>query len=213
MFEGGDYSAHLARWGRALNRRPMTWFDRAFVRWSLNRRYRAIGLARPTGVFLSSPFAAAIAAGVAVGVRWLQRHPEAIQPLFGGRFDREQLSYTIQMTVEDVANTFVPKLDPAPIIQAINAVTAVPPIALPEFARVAARPVETFDAAPSLAANDGRIDARLMVEPLERVRDGLLAVAMPEVPPQFMVVVPQAVDEAFGRVRCPSTFFGRVLAA
>jgi len=213
MFGSGDYRAHLARWGRDLNRRPMTWLDRAIVRWSLTRRYRAIGLPRPTGVFLSSPFAAAIATGVAVGVRWLQRHPEAIQPLFGGRFDREQLSHSIQMTVDDVANTFEPKLDAAPIIQAINAVTAVPPIALPEFARVAARPVETIDAAPSLAANDGRVDARLIVEPIERVRDGLLAVAMPEVPPQFSVVVPQAVDEAFGRMRCPSTFFGRVLSA
>lgn len=213
MFEGGDYGAHLARWGRALNRRPMTWLDRAFVRWSLGRRYRAIGLARPTGVFLSSPFAAAIATGIAVGVRWLQRHPEAIQPLFGGRFDRKQLSHTIQMTVEDVANMLAPKLDTVPIIRAIDEVTAVPPISLPEFARVAARPLETTDAAPTLAASDGRIDSRLLVEPIERVRDGLLAVAMPEVPPDFTIVVPQAVDEGFGRVQCPSTFFGRVLSA
>lgn len=213
MFEGADYGAHLMRWGRALNRRPMTCLDRAFVRWSLNRRYRSIGIPRPTGVFLSSPFAAAIAAGVAVGVRWLQRHPEAIQPLFGAQFDREQLSHTIQMTVEDAASAFMPKLDPAPVIRAITEVTATPPITLPEFARVAARPVETFEAAPTLAANDGRIDARLLAEPVERVRDGLLGVAMPEVPRQFTVVVPQAIDEAFGRVRCPSTFFGRVLSA
>jgi hypothetical protein len=213
MFEGSDYSAHLAHWGRALNRRPMTWLDRAFVRWSLARRYRALGLPRPAGVFLDSPFAAAIAAGVASGVRWLQRHPELIPSVFGARFDRAQLAHSIRLTVEEVAKTFAPRLEPAPIIAAIAAATATPPAWLPDFARVAARSIETLDAAPTLAVNEGRIETRLLVEPLQRVRDGLLAVAMPEMLPQFTAVVPQAVDEAFGRVRCPDTFFGRVLAA
>lgn len=208
MFDSAAYGAHTARWQRALHRGPMSWLERFLVRRSLARRYRRLGLTRPVGVFVSSPFAAAIAAGVAAGVRWLQRHPETHPRLLG----TVSVSDAIRATVEAAASSLVPAVDVRGIIAAIDAVTARPAGLLPSFARTASRPVETLETVPAIAASDGRLDGLLLAEPIERARDVELAEIGREVPPPFIAVVPQRADDIVGRIHCCETFLGRVLA-
>jgi hypothetical protein len=208
MFDPAAYAAHLAHWNRALDRHPMTWLDRWLVRRSLRRRYRALGLRAPRGVFMSSPLAAAIAAGVAAGVRWLQRNREVHAALFGRPLDAAALDAAVAATVAEVAGGLFPAPAPGPIVAAIREVTAGPPGLLPGFARAVALPTEAVEAAPSLAASDGSVDARLLVTPLEDLEDHPYTLSMR---PAF-AALPQAIDEALGRLPCPSTFLGRALS-
>jgi hypothetical protein len=211
MFDPAVYAAHLARWDGALERRPMTWLDRWLVRRSLRRRYRALGLGAPRGVFVSSPHAAAIAAGVAAGVRWLQRNPDTHGALFGGPLDAATLADAVAATVAEVTRALICAPAPGPIIAAIREVTAGLPARLPGFARAVAFPTEAVEAAPSLAADDGVVDARLLVAPLQRFTDCSPPYQVTRRPP--LAALPQAIDEALGRLRCPSTFLGRALSA
>lgn len=211
MFDLAAYAAHLARWERALDRRPMTWLDRWLVRRSLRRRYRALGLRAPRGVFMSSPQAAAIAAGVAAGARWLQRNPDTHAALFGRPLDAAALHDAAAATVAEVTGALIPAPAPGPIVAAIRAVTAAAPALLPRFARVTALPTGIVEAAPSLAADDGSVDLRLVVAPLEGLVDRM-SVYPTRVPPPA-AALPRAIDEALGRLPCPSSFLGRALSA
>lgn len=211
MFDPAAYAAHLTRWDSALDRRPMTWLDRWLVRRSLRRRYRTLGLRAPRGVFMSSPPAAAIAAGVAAGVRWLQRNPRTHAALFGRPLDAAALDDAAAATVAKITGGLIGAPATAPIIAAIREVTAGPPARLPGFARAAAYPTEIVEAAPSLAAEDGRIDARLFVAPLDEIADRS-PVHWVHMRPPF-ATLPRAIDEALGRLPCPSTFLGRALSA
>lgn len=213
MFGSAAYGAHMERWDRALHRGRMTWLDRIRVRWSVRRRYRSLGLAPPPGVFVSSPFAAAIVAGVGAGVRWLQRHPEDHLTTCGARLDPAGLVEEARTVVEQVARELGPALDAADIVAALREIIAAPPRVLPRFARAIDRPREPIAAAPALAASEGRLDARLLGEPIENARDIVAASEAPEMPPPFIAVVPQAVDDTLARVACPASFLGRVLAA
>jgi hypothetical protein len=207
MFDPAEYAAHRARWDRALERRPMTWLDRWLVRRALRRRYRALGL-RARGVFMSSPMAAAIAAGVAAGVRWLQRNPGTHAALFGRPLDAAMLDAAIAATVAAATGALIPAPAPGPIVAAIREVTAGPPARLPGFADAAAFPTE-MDEAASLAARDGRVDPRRLGVPVEEPPNH--AYVIPGPPP--LATLPEAIDEALRNLWCPPTFLGRALSA
>ncbi|HEY0989576.1 MAG TPA: hypothetical protein VGD80_21050 [Kofleriaceae bacterium] len=208
---GQRYVAHVGRWDRALGRARMTWLDRAVVRWSLRRRYRGLGLLAPRGLFARSPLSAAVAAGVAAGVRWLQRHPELHTRVCGARLYGAGLAEAVRATVEEVAAGFVPALDAGHIIRLIHDATSAAAVALPRFARTEAEGLVTAETAPLLAAEDGRLDELMLGQPIELVCDVLLAGEAPV--PQLAFAVPRAVDDALAGVACPRTFLGRVLAA
>ena len=214
MFHEAAFRGHVARWDRLLNRRPMRWWDRWSVRRALARRYRALGLPKPAYAFVSSPVAAAIVAGIATGVRWLQRHPDSHAALFGKRLESSDLAAAIEDAVDRARADLDPKPDRGGIIAAIRSVCGTVPVALPYFARVVARPVETVAAAPELAANDGHVHYRVLVEPIERVCEHVEAIAYPHSPPQIRVVVRQAVDH-FLRTFAPdtATFLTQTLAS
>jgi len=208
---GKSYLAHVALWDRALHRGRMTWLDRAFVRWSLRRRYRSLGLLAPRGLFARSPLSAAVAAGVAAGVRWLQRHPELHTRVCGARLYGAGLAEAVRATVEEVAAGFVPALDAGHIIRLIHEATSAAVVALPRFARAESDGMVTTDTAPPLAAEDGRLDELMLGQPIELVCDVLLAGRAPV--PSFAFHIPRAVDDALTNAACPDTFLGRVLAA
>jgi hypothetical protein len=201
------YVEHLQRWRRVTT---LTWWRRFRVRRALARRYRDRGLPPPAHAFVDSAFAAAIATGIATGVRWLQRHPETHGVLFGRALDPAALRDLVRAAVAEIVARFEFRPDPRRIEAAIEHVTAAPPRVLPASVRAPAREVESLSRAHELAASDGATDQRLFFEPLEaacaRIYHHLPAAdrfPFPEVNDPIV----HAVDENFERQEPTSPLF------
>jgi hypothetical protein len=126
-------------------------------RWRRTRvRYRALGLPPPRRVRVSSPYAAAIAAGIGAGVRWLQRHPETHRPLFVFELTQEGLVDAALDAARRAAGLRVPMRD---IARALRSIVARPPAALPpQFCATTTGRVP-LERAPLLAATEGMLEA------------------------------------------------------
>jgi hypothetical protein len=126
-------------------------------RWRRARlRYRALGLSPPRRVVVSSPYAAAIAAAIGAGVRWLQRHPETHRPLFVFELTQEVLVEAALDAARRAAGMRVPAHE---IARAIRAVAARPPAVLPAVFRTTTTGRVPLERAPSLAATEGMLEA------------------------------------------------------
>ena len=82
---------------------PVAAGDRDAIRGALAEVYRGAAYSPPPRVrqvFVASPLAGALAAGLATGVWWLRAHPEAHRELFGGPVGEEELGRALDRACE-----------------------------------------------------------------------------------------------------------------
>jgi len=163
------YRKHVGRWRGT--RWSLPWWRRFKVRSALARRYRSIGLAPPVHAFVDSPISAIVATGIAVGVRWLQRHPETHVALFGHALDEAALRRAIRDAITEIIEPLEYRPDAHGIESAIVRVTSSPPALLPALLRAPAREIEALASAHRLAAVDGVSDPQLLVAPLAQLHE------------------------------------------